>query len=183
MTAKVLLSELGPFSRDDFALCVQKHAEDLRAHDAHAAAIAAGDEERVPYPPPTSLEVVDRCVRRPDLKVDYAIVDDSPPRPTDEERLRSARDARRGEVARLEIAAEAAVVPPGKVRAYAIRVADVLKVPEGKRSKADAAFLREQEAVLKRVEAIRRHGAALEADIEDFTEKELELWQPAPFPS
>ena len=183
MTAKVLTSELGVISREDFALCVQKHADDLRTHDAHMAEIAAGDKDRVPYPPPSSLELVDRCVRRPDLVADFEVVDDTPPGPTEEERLQTARAARRGEVARLEAAAEATIIPPGKVRAHNIRVADALHVPEGKRSKADVAFLREHEAVGKRIDAIHRHGAKLEAVIEDMDEEALKTWQPEPFPS
>lgn len=176
---KILLSELGRTTREDFEMCVQVHAADLRAHDAHMQKVANGVDDHVAYPPPVALQIVDQCIRRPDLVPDYEIVDDSP---TPAERLRAARHERRGELATLEANARAAVVPHGKLRARSIREADVRALPEKKRSRVDAAFLREQEDIAAKFEAIHRHGAKLEAEIEDLDEEALKSWRPVPFP-
>lgn len=180
MTAKIPLSVLGGVSPEDFKMCVEVHAKNLRDHDAHMQKVAEGSAEHVGYPPPMTLPLVDSCVRRPDLVEDYEIVDDTPPPPTPEERTRLARAKRRGELADLELAAAQAVIPQGKVRSRALREQDIRT---GKTvSKTDAAFLKEQEAIRQKLNAIHRHGADLEAALEDLDEEALKSWQPAPFP-
>lgn len=185
MTVKIPLSELGQTSAEDFDMCVRVHARDLLEHDAHHTKIAQGDTERVPYPPPVTVPLVDRAIRRPDFVPDYEIVDDTPeppPPPTPEERLAAARLWKRSELGQAEAEAANAVVSPGKVRLFSLTEADIRSKPEKSRSKKDEAFLKEQEARGARLAAIYRHGAELEAQIEDLDEEALKTWQPAPFP-
>lgn len=190
MTEKILLSELRGVTREDFDLCVQTHARDLREHDEHHTRLALGAEDHVAYPAPSSLSLVDRAIRRPDFVVDYEIVDDTPRAPTAEELLAMSRSQRRSELRQMEEAAANAVVAPGKIRAFALREADLrnglaelrLSEPEATLPKEDEDFLREQEARRAGLLAIHRHGAQLEAEIEDLDEEALKTWQPRPFP-
>lgn len=182
MPVQIPLSELGQVSQEDFAKAVRIHAENLKVYKAHSDAIAGGSEEHEPYPPPSALVIVDKCIRWPELEIDYEIVDDTPPPPTDEERLARLRIECRSRLLQLESAAINAVLPPGKARAYSIREADIRKDP-GLPSSEEGAFLAEQEERARKIDAIHRAGAAQEATIEDLNEEELKTWQPASFPA
>lgn len=50
------------------------------------------------------------------------------------------------------------------------------------RSEEDAAFVAEQAERARKLEAVVRHGAVLQHDIEDLTESEIDSWEPPPFP-
>lgn len=76
MTLQILRSQLAGVSESDFELVVRTHAENLRAFEQHMEHIRAGSKEHQPYPPPHSLPIVDRAVRRPDFVPDYRIIDD-----------------------------------------------------------------------------------------------------------
>lgn len=174
MTEKVPLSALAGVSPADFDAVVQVHAENVRQHESHVRAIAAG-EERQPYPAPHSLPIVDRCVRRPDLAVDYEIIDDGP---TPAQKLRARKDELLAGVFARQGALLDEIAPPGKRPLLALEEADALE------ARAASAATAKHEAALKaaedrklRSEPIFRRAAALCAEIEDLTEETIKGWK------
>lgn len=188
MVYKVLMSELGGVAPEDFRMAVDFHLDNIRAHRAHhevvdAQARTGAEQTHTPYPAPVAPDMVEKAINRDALVVDYELVDDRPPAPTDEEKLRARRNEVIHDIRTLESKALHDVVPLGKVRARGMREQALRALgDDAKHGRDDREFLEQQDTDAQRLHAIRYHAAQMEALVEDLDEKELETWRPAPFP-
>lgn len=211
MTYKISIETLAQIgSADAFAQLVEQRIATLREYDAHEAIVrqhaAIEDmpaEERyvhlaVPEAPFAEVDAAIRRVGNPDgtsqFSADYEIVGPS----FDVKKARLAE-----QVAHAEAEALAAVLPPGKVRAFQFREADIRKADQARyaaelakqplmpidfarfvdqnRPDEDARFLDEQAAREDRRNEIARHAAQLQSDIEDLTAETIDAWVMKPF--
>jgi hypothetical protein len=141
--------------------------------------------EAAPSPPHALVEVAVRRVPgsidppvADDFVADYAIVDDTPPPPSLDQR----KAAKAAEMAALAQAAIARFSPPLKRRLMDMDYRRALAVDEDKRSNADKATIAAALDRGARTEAISYHLATLEAQIHDLTDAAIDDWSPAPFP-
>jgi hypothetical protein len=162
------------------------------------------------YPGPQAHPLIDSAVKRSPgadgttiFEPDFEVVEALPVKVGDAAELRTRKDYLLNKISQMENAAIAALLPPGKWRAYAHRMADIeeadmkrrkvlvdAKTPEDNieknviaaRSPDDNKFMDEHNARSKVAKAIQRHASDLMSQVEDLTENDLHLWQPAEFP-
>lgn len=115
-----------------------------------------------------------------DFVADYEIVDDTPPKPSLDER----KVAMANEVTRRANELLTAITPPLKAGLWNFQVSDAMITEESARTDTQKAVLDAHEIRRKQGNAIHRHLAQLHSDIHDLpTEEALDAWQPTPFPS
>lgn len=107
----------------DFPAAVQAHCEELNAWQKHMAKVGV-DPEYVPHPAPQAGADVAASLTEKDgaWVPDFEIIDDDP---TPEEVLREKKNVLLARTVVMEREAEAAVVPLGKRRMFAIREGDI----------------------------------------------------------
>lgn len=135
---------------------------------------------------PSAPAVIEHAVRRvpvegqaDDFVTDYEVVDDSPPPPTLQERKARLVD----EVRAAEFRSLLNIISPARERLLHLDYA------AGQTSN-DPALSGEQSAraakiadIADRKQAVQRHAALLEIEVEDLTEADIDGWVPKPFPA
>ena len=174
MTLKVYKSHTVGISPDGYAAAVEEHRQALLAHRF------SGDAAPTAHPLVEAAVARVPCEGGPDNFVaDFEIVDDTPAPPT-------PADLRAGLLARIhaaEVAAALAVIGNGALRLLSLDARAAAMKPAEERTAADTAALdRLQEVTLRRT-AIDRHGATLEALIEDLPADKLAGFEFEAFPS
>lgn len=210
MTYKIALEALGPLGADSFARLVAAHIAALAEYDAHLVKVRADaanpdladDERHIEFPPPSAPAEVESAIRRTgredgttEFAADFEIVGPS---------LAQKKAKLFDLVSSAERAAINAVVPPGKIRAFQFREADIRKEDQRRYSVAvaslplgsepdfarfcdesrpitDTRFLDEQAAREDQRNEIYRWAAALHSDIEDLTDETADGWEMKPF--
>jgi hypothetical protein len=121
---------------------------------------------------------------RDDFVADYTIVDDTPPPPTLDEKKAMLAD----EVMRNANVLASQIIPPLKRKLFDFQISDAYaaisraKASGQEPSDADKATIAEHETRTAKIDAVYRHVAALESQIHDLTEDQIDVWQGAPFP-
>jgi hypothetical protein len=175
---QILLSELKALGFADapaFHAALEAYRQALLAHRSTQG-------EPAPVPPHPCLEAFIRRVQADgapdDFVPDADVVDDTPPPPTlDERRAQLLAD-----VARLESAAIALILPPGKMRLAQMDYARAGNTPAAERTPEQQACIADHAAMRVAIEAVQYHAAVLCAEIDDLTDETVERWRPRPFP-
>jgi hypothetical protein len=144
----------------NFAEVVEEHRQALLAHRF------TGDAA------PAAHSLIASAVRRvnqgdgkpDDFVADFEVIDDTPPPPSDAD-LKAALLAK---VRTAEAAAAMAVIGNGKLRLLMLEVQTIAAKPEGDATPEDREKLALLQSVMDRRAAIDRHGATLEAAIDDL---------------
>lgn len=129
-----------------------------------------------------AVKVVPGTIKPPtadDYVADYEIFDDTPPPPTLDQR----KAILAGEAAVMGQSAIDKFRPPLKVRLLDMDFNRALSIDENKRTTADKATIAMAYDRAQRIDAITYHLAKMEAQIHDLTEKNIDAWKPAPFPT
>jgi hypothetical protein len=138
-------------------------------------------------PAPTAHPAVEAAVRRipgtvdvpDDFVADYQIVDDTPAPPT----LAERKAALAAGVSMQASAAANEIMPPLKSRLVTLQVIDANAVPEDERTEAQKTTMAEHNLRSKRMQAVNRHHAELESQIDDLTDETIDGWKAEPFPN
>lgn len=172
MTLKVNKSQLAGV---DFAAVVEEHRQALLAH-----------RFTVGEPAPVAHSMIEGAVRRvpiagsaDDFVADFEVVDDTPPPPSIEERRNDLLVL----VRTAEIAAARAVIGNGKLRLLSLDARTAMLKPVDERTPADIATLKTLNDVTAKREAIERHAATLEAEIEDLPDDAIAGYKFEAFPA
>ncbi len=135
---------------------------------------------------PSAPALIEAAVRRvpiegqaDDFVTDYEVIDDTPPAPTLDER----KMALLNEIRTAEAAAFVKIISPGRQKLLFLDLAPIYAKPEADRTDAERELVASAVALDKRREAIQRHAAAQEIEVEDLTEATIDGWKPAAFPS
>jgi hypothetical protein len=133
---------------------------------------------------PSAPAIIEHAVRRvpregeaDDFVADYEVIDDVAA-PT----LAERKAALLGKIRTAEAAASARIISPGRERLMGLDLNAVYAKPEADRSDADRALLATSADIAVRKQAIQRHGAALEVEVEDLTDAAMDGWTMRPFP-
>jgi hypothetical protein len=133
---------------------------------------------------PSAPAIIEHAVRRiprdgeaDDFAADYEVIDDVPV-PT----LAERKAVLLGKIRIAEAAAMARIISPGRERLMGFDLNAVYAKPEAARGDADRALLAKSTDVATRKQAILRHGAALEVEVEDLAEVAIGGWTLRPFP-
>jgi hypothetical protein len=172
MTFKVYKSQLAGV---DFPEVVEEHRQALLAHRF------TGDMA------PHAHHMIEAAVRRvpqgegkpDDFVSDFEVIDDTPPPPSIDDRRNDLLSLMRS----AEAAASRAVVGNGKLRLLVLDATAAMAKPEDERTPADLAALQSYHSVMARRAAIERHGAMLEAAIEELPADQVAAYKFEAFPS
>jgi hypothetical protein len=133
---------------------------------------------------PSAPAIIEHAVRRvardgqaDDFVADYEVIDDVAV-PT----LAERKAVLLGKIRTAEAAAMARIISPGRERLLGLDLNAVYAKPEADRSDADRALLAKTADIAARKQAVQRHGAALEVEVEDLTEVAMDGWTMRPFP-
>ncbi len=172
MTLQVLKSQLAGV---DFAEVVEEHRQALLAH-----------RFTIGEPAPVAHSMISAAVRRvqevgqpDDFVADFEVIDDTPPPPSLEHRRNDLLVL----VRTAEIAAARAVMGDGKLRLLSLDARTAMLKPVDERTAEDIATLKTLNDVTAKRSAIERHGATLEAEIEDLPADKIAAYKFEPFPS
>lgn len=172
MTFKVYKSQLAGV---EFAEVVEEFRQALLAHRF------TGDAA------PHAHHMIEAAVRRvpqgegqpDDFVADFEIIDDTPPPPSPAELRNDLIAAMRA----AEQAAHLGVIGNGKLRLLMLDAGAIMEKPDADRTEAEAAILKTLQEVRARRVAIERHGATLEAMIEDLPADQVAGYKFEAFPS
>lgn len=207
MKHQILASEIAGIA--DFPAGAAAHAVEMKAWRAHQRRVEADQKNGVPkaeahwpQPQPRAHPLVERAVDEND-EANFEIVDDLP------DPLIAKKAQLLDQVSRAEVAAIAAVAPPGKRRLHALRENDIraadgrlfaelqagnggilrsaLSADEMQRAVVDARnpddtkHLADQDDRRARIAEIERKAAQAHHDIEDLTTETIGSWKPPTF--
>jgi hypothetical protein len=135
---------------------------------------------------PSAPAIIEHAVRRvpvegqaDDFVTDYEVVDDTPPPPSLNERKGRLLDSIRA----AEFMSLGNIISPARERLMGMDINHVYGLPEGDRDDRDREALATWATIAKRKQAVQRHAALLEIEVEDLTEADIEAWVPKPFPA
>lgn len=194
----------------DFPSKVMEHARLLSAWREHMKKVERDEKNpklldiarHVAYPRPIAHLDIERSINDETFRHDFEIIDDSVE--TAEIRLRQKKETLFGVVSNLENEALERLIPRAKRRYLEIRANEIVtedmershmiasqspglsadevkKSVEKSRDDADARFMDEYNANIKKASAISRAAAKAHHDIEDLTAKNIDAWKPAKF--
>jgi hypothetical protein len=165
MTIQIAKSQAG----SDFEARIEAFRQAKLAH-----------HQTLDVPAPTEHPLVEACIRREprdgeadDYVADYVIVEPS----LDEQK----RDLT-AEVNKQQQAALAKVMSPAKRGLLEFSFVDLGSKQKDQLTPADKVLLAKHNLILTHGDAVARHGAKLQDQIEDLTEDTIKTWKPEPFP-
>jgi hypothetical protein len=139
-------------------------------------------------PAPAAHPAVEAAVRRipgsktqpDDFVADYEILDDMPPPPTlDEKKAALAQQYLGQAVAMVE-----GITPPLKKRMMGFQLSDAhARKAAGTATDSDDAIIAQHQDLSKKHDAIWRHLAQIESQIDDLTADQIDVWKATPFPA
>lgn len=180
MTYKIKQSDINRVGID-YSAAVIAFAEELKAYAQHMELVEKGKAQF--YPPPEAPIEISAAIHRPDLSIDYEIIDDVTP---------TLEEKKRNLVEQLEIAKVAAmnkVMPQGKRRLANIIHLETLQqisdrstgLLKAKPTKTESKVLNDMKELNTKSIEIEKCAAIMHAEIEDLTEENIDHWMPKKF--
>jgi hypothetical protein len=163
----------------DFPKLVKDYIVELKAYAKHMDKVKKGKAEG--YPPPDAAPEVKAAIDYETLKPNYKIINDDP-KPIDV--LKQKKYELHAKITGMEMEAKNAVLTPGKQRLVDLQTIDVRRklANNEKLNKEEKKLLDDASTRMDRYQKIELHAAEQMAEVDDLTLKNIDDWEPEPFP-